>query len=101
MPLFNVQANSFAKSSTATSFDVEANTTSSVLLLANLNRLGVAIWNNSTSDLYLDFDSTSSQTSYAVNISPGGYYEMPFNYTGIISGFWDATNGKAIIREFT
>ncbi|BBD60597.1 hypothetical protein NIES2109_33960 [Nostoc sp. HK-01] len=88
-------------SSTATSSTVTAATTSGTIIAANSSRRGVTIWNNSTANLYIDFDSSASTTDFAVKIAAGGYYEMPFKYTGVISGVWDAVNGNALVRELT
>jgi hypothetical protein len=88
-------------SSTSTSSTVAAATTSGTVLAANSSRKGATIWNNSTANLYIDFDSAASASDFAVKISAGGYYEMPFSYTGIISGIWDAANGNALVRELT
>jgi hypothetical protein len=100
-PSTGLSLTSFTSSST-TKTDLAASITSSTILAANASRKGVAIWNNSISNLFLDFASTVSLTSYSVKIAPQGYFEMPFNYQGIISGIWDVadTNGKALIREF-
>jgi hypothetical protein len=88
-------------SSTAAPSTVAASTTSGTIIAANSNRKGLTIWNDSTANLYIDFDSAASTTDYAVKIAAGGYYEMPFNYTGLISGIWDTANGNAKIRELT
>lgn len=92
---------SLPTSSTATPSTVAASVTSAILIAANSNRKGVTIWNNSTATLYIDFDSAASTSDFAVKIAGGGYYEMPFDYTGVISGIWDATNGNALVRELT
>ncbi|MCC5641346.1 hypothetical protein LC593_37250 [Nostoc sp. CHAB 5844] len=88
-------------SSTSTSSTVNAATASGTLIAANSNRKGVTIWNHSTANLYIDFDSAASTSDYAVKVSAGGYFEMPFSYTGVISGIWDAANGNALVRELT
>jgi hypothetical protein len=88
-------------SSISASSTIAAATTNNTILAANSNRKGATIWNNSTANLYIDFDSSASASDYAVKISAGGYYEMPFSYTGIISGIWDAANGNALVRELT
>lgn len=88
-------------SSTSTPNSVTAATSSGTILAANSNRRGATIWNNSTANLYIDFDSVASTSDFALRISAGGYFEMPFNYTGIISGVWDAVNGNALVRELT
>ncbi|MCC5641128.1 hypothetical protein LC593_35970 [Nostoc sp. CHAB 5844] len=88
-------------SSTSTPSTVAASITSVTIIAANSTRKGLTIWNKSTANLYIDFDSAASTTDFAVNVAAGGYYEMPFNYTGVISGIWDAANGNALVRELT
>jgi hypothetical protein len=90
-----------SKSSTSTSSTVASAIISGTILAANSNRKGATIWNDSTANLFIDFDAEASTTDYAVKLSPGGYFEMPFSYTGVISGIWDAANGNARVRELT
>jgi hypothetical protein len=92
---------SIPTSSSSTSSTIASATTSSTILAANSNRKGCTIWNDSTANLFIDFDAEASTTDYAVKISAGGYFEMPFNYTGVVGGIWDAANGNARVRELT
>ena len=104
MALYNpTQVNNITESTSSgsTSSTVASATTSTTILAANSNRKGCTIWNDSTATLYIDFDSSCSTSDFAVKISAGGYYEMPFNYTGAISGIWIAANGSALVRELT
>lgn len=104
MALYNpTQVNNITEStsSTSASSTVTGSITSGTILAANSNRKGCTIWNDSTANLFIDFDSAASTTDYALKISAGGYFEMPFNYTGVISGIWDAANGSARVRELT
>ncbi|MEH1838136.1 MAG: hypothetical protein V7L20_05110 [Nostoc sp.] len=88
-------------SSTSTPTTVAAATTSNTILAANTNRIGMTIWNSSTANLYIEFGASASTSAYLAKISAGGYYELPFRYTGVISGIWDAANGSAFVRELT
>lgn len=88
-------------SDTSTPTTVAASATSTTVLAANSNRRGATIWNESTATLYLKFGATASTTAFTVKLSAGGYYEVPFNYTGVISGIWSAANGNALVEELT
>jgi flagellar hook assembly protein FlgD len=90
------------------------NTTSSVagsatvvtLLSANDNRLGATVYNDSSAVLYLKLGSTASSTDFTCILAGngsgiGGYYEVPYNYTGIITGLWGSATGNARIGELT
>ena len=69
---------------------------------ANANRLGVAIYNDSTASLYLLFaNATASATDYTVKLAGSGYIEAPYDYTGVVKGIWSSATGAARVTEFT
>ena len=96
-------------SATATVTRVAVNAANVTLLAANANRRGATIFNNSPggANLFAKFGTTANigagTESYTVKIANGGYYEVPFGYTGKIDGIWDAAdaNGEALITELT
>jgi hypothetical protein len=88
-------------SSASTPYSVPSSATSTSLLATNSARKGCTIWNNSTANLYIDFGATPTITTFAVKVSSGGYYELPFSYSGAINGIWDTANGNALVREFS
>lgn len=90
------------RSDTATLTNVNDSATSVTLLSANTSRLGAMIANDSTESLYVKYGTTASVTSFSVLISPGGYHEVPFGYTGRIDGIWSADGaGAARMTELT
>ena len=103
MPLYNPSQVTVTPSTsgTATPTSVPASATSVSLLAANTGRKGTTIWNNSTANLYVELGATASTSAFTARVGAGGYYEVPFTYTGAISGIWDAANGSALVREFT
>jgi galactitol-specific phosphotransferase system IIB component len=92
---------------TGTGSSVTASTTVGTLLASNANRIGATIFNDSTSKLYLALHSgaaitaTAPAAAHTIQIPAGGYYEVPFGYTGIITGLWAAANGAARVTELT
>lgn len=88
------------KSSTVTHSNVTAAMADTTLLAANAARTGATIYNDSTAVLRVKFGTGASATSLILPIAAGGYYEVPFRYTGQINGIWDAVNGAARIGEF-
>ncbi|MEH2357543.1 hypothetical protein [Nostoc sp.] len=80
---------------------VASSTTTVTILAANSNRKGATIWNDSTANLFIEFGATSTTTAFTAKLFAGGYYEVPFHYTGVISGIWSAANGNALVRELT
>jgi hypothetical protein len=103
MPLSNPTSYNFnpVTSGTATPTSVASSTTSVSLLASNSNRKGATIWNNSTANLFVEFGATASATAFTFRLDPQGYVEIPFGYTGAISGIWSTANGTALVREFT
>lgn len=89
-------------SSTSATTSVAASASNTTLLSANSNRLGATIFNDSTiANLFVKLGSTASLTSFTVRITPYSYYEVPFNYTGIIAGIWNVAIGDVRITEFS
>jgi hypothetical protein len=103
MALFNPTSVSIApvKSDVSTSFTVAAAIASTALLAINLNRRGATIFNDSTARLYVKFGTAAATSNFTVILEAGGYYEVPYTYTGAIAGIWTAANGNARIEELT
>lgn len=80
-----------------------ASSASSVqLLAANSARRGYTLYNESTAILYLlNANANASISNYTLQIVAGGYYEMPFAYSGTVNGIWASANGFARIVEHT
>lgn len=90
------------RSSTATSTNVSDTASSTTILASNANRLGATVYNDSTAVLYLKLGATASITSFTAKMAADSYYEVPFNYTGIIDGIWASdASGAARIVELT
>lgn len=88
-------------SSTAILTNVPASLTSVQLLAANPLRKVATCFNESTGILYLKFGAIASNSSYTVQIAPGGYYELPQPvYTGEVDGIWTIANGFARMTEY-
>lgn len=67
-----------------------------VILASNANRLGATIYNESGAIALVKLGATASITSYSVSVAIGGYYEVPFGYTGAIDGI--TASGTAVLR---
>jgi hypothetical protein len=90
-----------SKSPTATLSNVASSASNVTVLASNTARLGATVVNDSTQAVYLKFGATASSTSFTVKVAAGGYYEVPFGYTGIIDGIWVSANGNARVTELT
>lgn len=92
-------------SGTPTVTNVNDTATSATILASNSSRKGAMITNDSSAALYLLFGSgTASATNYTVKIAGGGgYFEVPFGYTGQLTGVWatDPNDGAARVTELT
>ncbi|MEH2377616.1 MAG: hypothetical protein V7K27_01745 [Nostoc sp.] len=103
MPLSNPSLATVIESTSATSTPstVASAITSGIILAANSNRKGATIWNDSTTNLFIQFGATATTSAFTAKLFAGGYYEIPFHYTGIISGIWSSVNGNALVNELT
>ena len=76
------------------------NTTSQLKAASDRSR-GVAIYNNSTSILYLRFGTAdATATDFTIQLAAETYYEVPFAYRGEIQGIWATANGAALVTDF-
>jgi hypothetical protein len=89
------------RASMATPSNVSAAAADTLLLAANSNRMGATVTNDSVATLYLKLGTGASPTSHTAQIPRGGYYEVPFGYTGQINGYWSAATGTARVTEIT
>ena len=98
-----VQPTQEVRSTAAAPSSIPQSAVSVVLLAANAVRKGMTIENNSTANLFVQFGPVSAiPVGYAVKMIPGAYFEMPFNYVGVISGIWDSAGaGTAEVTEET
>lgn len=76
------------------------------ILAANAARRGATIVNNPSGSqklyVYLSATGTVSATNFTIVLNKDDYYEVPFNYTGIITGIWSgAGGGNAQVTEIT
>ncbi|MEH2224387.1 hypothetical protein [Nostoc sp.] len=103
MAIFNPVSVTVSESTSdiSTPTTVASSISSATILAANSNRKGMTLWNDSTATLYLEFGATATTSAFVAKIYPSGYYELPFHYTGVISGIWSAANGNALVRELT
>ena len=92
------------RSTTNTTATVAGSATVVTLIASNANRLGGTVYNDSSAILYVKLGATASTTDFTVTLSPltssiGGYFEVPFAYTGIITGVWASATGNARVGE--
>lgn len=89
-------------SSTGTLSNVSGSASSVTLLASNTSRLGATIYNDSSAILYIKLNSgAATTTSFTYKAMPEAYYEVPFGYTGAITGIWASATGAARVEEFT
>ena len=68
---------------------------------ASTSRLGCTIFNSGPGNLHVLLGTATASTSvFTARLSAGDYYEVPFNYTGLIGGIF-ATAGTAEVTELS
>jgi hypothetical protein len=66
---------------------------------ASTGRLGCTIFNSGPGNLHVLLGTATASTSvFTARLSAGDYYEVPFNYTGLIGGIF-ATAGTARVTQ--
>lgn len=92
---------STSNKSTLTS--VPDSATSVTLLAANVKRKGASIVNTSTAILYIHMSggTATATTAHSVQLPTLNYFEVPYGYTGAITGIWASdSTGSANITEY-
>lgn len=89
------------RSATPTQTSPSVGVASTSILASNTSRLGATIWNEGSAICYTKLGGTASLTSYSVQIASGGYYEVPFGYTGAIDGITSASTAQLRVTEIT
>lgn len=88
--------------STPVTTSVAHTASNATYLAANSSRLGASLYNDSsTTDVYLKLGATATVSSFTIRMAPGGYYEVPFNYVGIIDGISSAASGNMRVTQVT
>ena len=68
---------------------------------ASTGRLGCTIYNSGPGNLHVILGTATASTSvFTARLSAGDYYEVPFNYTGLIGGIF-ATAGTAEVTTLS
>ena len=95
----NLLVSSITPAGNGTTNSVASSIVQVTLQAANSNRQGVTIMNDSTATLFVSLSALASSTNYTCKVPPGGYYETPYRYGGIVTGIWSAVNGAARVTE--
>lgn len=85
---------------TSTRTSVAGSASTVTILAANSSRLGATIYHQGAAArrLFLALGSGATDTDFTIEIMGGNYYEVPFNYRGIITGVWNSTTGSPAAR---
>ena len=88
---------SYTSPQTALTASVTAGTVSTVVFAqANGYTNGRAVYNDSSSTMYLKFGTAATLGSYTVQVAGNGFYEFPVPvYGGEVDGIWAAASGTA------
>jgi len=74
---------------------------STTLLAANPARLGATFYNEGNRPWFIKLGAVASLVSYTVQVPKDSYYEVPFNYVGVITGLQAVALGKLLVTELT
>lgn len=81
---------------TSAATSVTAATTDTSVLAANTARRGATVFNEAGQTAHLLLGAVSSLTAYTAQVSVGGYYEVPFGWTGAVRAI--TATGTATLR---
>lgn len=92
------------RSSTGTSTQPSIATTAggTTVLASNANRLGASVRNDGANDVFMLLGTgTVTSSVYTTKMSPGAYFEVPYGYTGVITGIAVTAAVTLRVTEYT
>lgn len=91
-----------AAPATGASSSVSGSTSPQTLSAADPDRVGCTVHNDSTAVLYVLLGAgTVSGTVYTARLVENAYYEVPYGFTGAVTGVWASATGAARVTEIT
>lgn len=76
-------------------------TSATTLKAANAARKGLTVYNESGAVLYVKLGPAATATDYSYAMPASGYYEVPYGYTGAVTGILASGTGNAQVTELT
>jgi hypothetical protein len=78
-------------------------TVAATVLAANTGRVGATIFNDaaSASAVYVALGITATASAFTVLIAVGGYYELPYGFTGAVTGICASGTATLRVNELT
>lgn len=87
---------------TGANTSVSGSASAVTLKAANNARRGLTLFNDSASACFVLLGAgTVSATVFSVKMSAGTYYEVPYGFTGIVTGIWVTATGNMRVTELT
>ena len=65
-----------------------------------ISRVALTIYNDSDNALFIKLGIDAGANSFTLKIPTLSYWECPYPvYDGLVTGFWDGTDGSAMVTE--
>lgn len=89
------------RTATGACMNYAVTTSSGTALNANANRIGATFYNEGPATVYLALAPGASVTAYTVQLVAGAFFEVPFNYTGIVTAVTSVGTATLRVTEMT
>ena len=86
---------------TSSVYAVLSSITSVSIMSANPNRRGGTVFNNAGTTVFVNLGTTVNTSVYTVAMLNQDYYELPFGWTGVVSGISASNAGRINVTELT
>jgi len=79
---------------------ITASSQTTQFLSADATRRGACVYNDANKPLFLRLGVSASYANFSVKMFRDSYYEVPYAYTGVITGLWEnGATGEAKITQ--
>lgn len=86
---------------TTSVYAVLSSITAVSVMNANTNRKGATVYNAAGTAVYMRLGTGATTSVYTVALDPNDYYEVPYNWQGVVSGITASNAGIINITELT
>lgn len=70
-------------------------------MAANPARIGATVFNKAGTDVFVKLGTAANTSVYTLKMVDGGYYELPFGWTGVVAGITASNAGTITVTEIS
>lgn len=95
----NASVITFLPTTTTSVYAVLSSITTVSIMNVNTSRIGATIYNNAGTTAFIKLGVAATTSVFTVQLNANAYYELPYNYTGVVAGITASNAGIINVTE--